>query len=110
MLKLFTFGQMAQLQFKSKYCFELTTSYNPAIAITWSYFESHHGKGSVDGIGSSVKSTVYRNVKAGKKVINNAKEFADYTDCIINNINVIYVDEKLIKPPSIPRDYDVPGT
>ena len=64
-------------QFKSKYCFELMTSYNPAIAITWSYFESHHGKGPVDGIGGSVKSTVYRNVKAGKKVINNAKEFAD---------------------------------
>ena len=97
-------------QFKSKYCFELMASYNPAITITWSYFESHHGKGPVDGIGGSVKSTVYRNVKAGKKVINNAKESADYADCIINNINVIYVDEKLIKPPSISGDYDVPGT
>ena len=29
-----------------------------------SYFESHHGKSPVDGIGGKIKSTIYSDVKA----------------------------------------------
>ena len=67
-------------QFKSKYCFKLLMEYPADLEITWSYFESHHGKGPVDGIGGRLKNQVYKTVKAGHIVINGAEQFATHAN------------------------------
>ena len=99
-------------QFKSKYCFYfLATEYPSDIRLTWSFFESHHGKGPVDGVGGKVKSSVYSDVKAGKTVINNANQFAEYANKRVHATDVFFVGEKDIAMPELPKKVpDVPGT
>ena len=45
----------------------------------------------MDGIGGTLKNTVYREVKSGKAIINDAKEFAQYADKTICFI-LVYVE------------------
>lgn len=65
-------------QFKQRYLFSnlflFETSHE--IKLTWNFFASSHGKGVVDGIGGTVKRTVWRHVKAGKVLVNTAQQFA----------------------------------
>ena len=50
-------------QFKSRFCFYLLSMYPTDLRITWNFFESHHGKGPVDGVGGRIKTSVYSDVK-----------------------------------------------
>lgn len=43
--------------------------------ISWNFFASSHGKGSVDGIGGSVKRMVWQKVISRACRVNNAAEF-----------------------------------
>ena len=44
-----------------------------------------------------MKNTVYRHVKAGKTVLSNPKQFAEYANSIITNIDILYVrDDDLL--------------
>ncbi|XP_014672322.1 PREDICTED: uncharacterized protein LOC106812853 [Priapulus caudatus] len=81
-------------QFKSKHCFHQLIKFNDNLKVCWHYFESHHGKGSVDGLGGCVKNTVFRKVKANQVVISSAKQFADFANATVSNINVIHVGEE----------------
>ena len=45
----------------------------------------------MDGIGGSLKNAVYRDVKSGKAIINDAKEFAEYADKTIKQISSLYM-------------------
>ena len=42
----------------------------------WNFFATSHGKGPVDGLGGSVKRSVWRQVKSGMAHVANAKEYA----------------------------------
>ncbi len=101
-------------QFKSKFCFYfLAHCYPSDLHITWSFFESHHGKGPVDGIGGKVKSSVYSDVKAGQVVIQNAEQFAAHANVRVNKIDTLFVpaSEIINSQPQIPEKVpDVPGT
>ena len=55
-------------QFKSRFCTFLLKDYPSDLMLSWNFFASHHGKGPVDGVGGRLKTTVYRNVHAGKVV------------------------------------------
>lgn len=44
----------------------------------WSTFAASHGKGAVDGVGGSVKVTVWRAIKSGKTTIQNPVDFYNY--------------------------------
>ena len=67
-------------QFRSRYVFFLLSKFEASINLSWFYNEWHHGKGPMDGIGGTLKNAVYRDVKSGKAIINDAKEFAEYAD------------------------------
>ena len=71
-------------------CISLLSKFEALINLSWSYNERHHGKGPMDGIGGTLKNTVYREVKSGKAIINDAKEFAQYGDKTICFI-LVYV-------------------
>ena len=44
--------------------------------VKWNFFATSHGKGPVDGLGGSVKRSVWRQVKSGMSHIGNAKDYA----------------------------------
>ena len=51
--------------------------FDKAIYIEWHYNKSHRGKGTMDGIGGTVKNVTFRKVKSGNVVIDSPK-FVDY--------------------------------
>ena len=57
----------------------------------WSFFETAHGKGAVDGVGGTVKLTVWLAVLRNKVVVRDAEKFASVAKDLCNGINVIYV-------------------
>ena len=58
------FSDGAASQFKRRYLFsnlyEWQNDYS--VQIMWNFFATSHGKGAVDGIGGTVKRSVWRNV------------------------------------------------
>ena len=69
-------------QFWSKFVFKLLALIHPEIGVEWHYNEAHHGKGPMDGIGGTVKNTIFRNVLSGEVVIGSPEEFARYANQI----------------------------
>ena len=65
-------------QFCSQYVFFLLSKFEVSINLSWFYNEQHHGKGSMDVIGGTLKNDAYRDVMSGKAIINDAKGFAEY--------------------------------
>ena len=65
-------------QFCSKFLFKLLALICPEICLEWHYDEADHGKEATDGIGGTVKNTVFRKVFSGKVVIGSPEEFAQY--------------------------------
>ena len=56
------FSDGAASQFKNKYLFENITHYQDTYNlqhVSWNFFATSHGKGSVDGIGGQVKRVVF---------------------------------------------------
>ncbi|ELU11480.1 hypothetical protein CAPTEDRAFT_193886 [Capitella teleta] len=47
-----------------------------SIKLEWNFFVTSHGKGAVDGIGGTVKRSVWRYVKAGHASVQNANKYA----------------------------------
>ena len=79
-------------EFRSRYTFKSLELYPHDLNVLWDYGESHHFKGPHDGIGGVLKRKVYNDVKSGKIVIHNAREFADYA-IICTAIDVFYLDK-----------------
>lgn len=82
-------------------------------ASDWSFFETAHGKGPVDGIGAAVKRAVWMKVIQNKAVISTAKEFFELSKILNDTITVLFTSsgeneekrkilktrwEKMIKP------------
>ena len=58
-----------------------------------------------------MKNTVYRHVKAGKTVLSNPKQFAEYANSIITNIDIVYVgDDDLLYDINEKNVKAVPGS
>ena len=92
---LHVFSDGAASQFKNR--FTLSTILNPKQLhesiqdMDWSFFASAHGKGPVDGLGGTMKRTVWRRIMQGRAVINNAKDFAQVAKEACPSINVIVI-------------------
>ena len=72
------------MQFKQRYLFSNLYSWEQEhdIKIKWQFFATSHGKGVVDGIGGTVKWSVWRHVRSGKAHITNPAEYAEVAkDC-----------------------------
>ena len=90
-------------QFRSRYVFFLLLKFEVSINLSWFYNERHHGKGPMDRIGGTLKNAVYRDVKSGKAIIKDAKEFAEYADKAIKGISSLYMssDDVIVEQEEI---------
>ena len=90
-------------QFRSRYVFFLLLKFEASINLSWFYNERHHGKGPMDRIGGTLKNAVYRDVKSGKAIIKDAKEFAEYADKAIKGISSLYMssDDVIVEQEEI---------
>lgn len=97
---IFLFSDGPSSQFKNKFMVSLLRTLNQQLGlrISWHYFATSHGKGAVDGIGASVKRSVWTAVstrKVGSVV--DAKSFAGVARRFCNKINVILISAKEIQ-------------
>ena len=67
----------ASSQFKQKYLFSNLHLWedNLCIRVKWNFFATSHGKGVVDGIGGTVKRSVWRFVKSGNAQVKTPHDF-----------------------------------
>lgn len=67
----------AASHFKSRFNMNSLLYHKQDFGVTaeWSFFGSNHGKGPVDGIGGTVKRSVYLAVLQNKEVVNGYEEF-----------------------------------
>ena len=72
--KVILWGDGCVLQFRSRFVFKLVSTYRPDLLIDWHYNEAHHGKGTMDEIGGTIKNVVFRQVKSHQIIINPAKD------------------------------------
>lgn len=79
--------------------------------LQWFYNERHHGKGPMDGIGSTVKNDVFRKVKSGQAVVYTPEEFA-IAEKFVPKIRSIYLpeSENIKEPNSIERSKKINET
>ena len=66
----------------------------------------------MDWIGGTLKNAVYRDVKSGKTIVNDAKEFAEYADKTIKVISFLYMssDDVIVEQEEIKAAPKIPDT
>ena len=63
--------------------------------------EAHHVKGAMDGVGGTIKSKVFREVKSGRPTITSPKEFSNAAERLVSKIVSIYLPtNEMIEEPS----------
>ena len=67
------------------------------------YNEDLHGKGSIDGVGGTIKHQVFRDVKSIK--VSSAEHLEAHADAILNDIKLLYmtIDEVLEDPEDVEK-------
>ena len=55
------------------------------------YNEGHHGKGAINGVGSTVKNKVFRDFKLFKVQITNPRCFANYAHKVVCKVKCVYL-------------------
>lgn len=91
-------------QFRSRYVFFLAAkSLLKSKKLAWNYNERHHGKGPMEGVGGTLKRSVFNAVKSGKIVVNNSEVFAIAANDILNGIHIIFMhdDEIMTEPEGV---------
>ena len=73
---------------KVRFC--LLTEIRKDVDIVCHYFEAHHGKDLMDGIGGNIKNMVFKKVLSGTTVINTPKEFAEFVNTV-STISCLYL-------------------
>ena len=96
----------AASQFKNKYCFANMLHHRQDFNATmdWSYFETAHGKGAVDGVGGTVKNVVWRAVLRKQEVVGDAAKFAYVAKCLCKDTNILYISAEMLKNET--QNYD----
>ena len=69
------------------------------MSVEWHYNEAHHGKGPMDGIGSTIKNLIYRKVLPEDVVIDTPKKFAEFANKISSVDCLSLSKEQLLKEP-----------
>ncbi|KXJ09468.1 THAP domain-containing protein 2 [Exaiptasia diaphana] len=96
----YLFSEGPSLQFKNKFMVKLllTLNHQLGIRISWHYFATSHGKGAVDGIGASVKRSVWLAVSTRKVVsVVSAKAFAEAAQQFCTKIRITLITAKEMK-------------
>ena len=89
-------------QFKNKYTLAnlLYHEHDFGAEASWSFFETAHGKGPVDGVGGEVKRAVWRSILQNKETVTNAKEFYYVTKKVCKKIHTLFVPQSAINSHS----------
>ena len=76
--KINIFSDGASQQFKQRYRFSNLHIWEEKfdVKIIWNFFATSHGKAVVDGLGGTVKRSVWRHIKSEKAHITSAKEYS----------------------------------
>ena len=112
------FSDGAAQHFKSKFMFVWTSSLRVrrGICANWHYSATSHGKDAVDGVGGTIKRSVFRSIKARTHHINNAEQYAACAQQVLTNITIIHISSAAItaKKPELDAIWQsvvtVPGT
>ena len=80
-------------QFKQRFLFSNLHYWerDHELSIRWNFFATSHGKGVVDGIGGTVKRTVWRHVRSEGCHITTPQEYADQAKKLCPNIQVEFI-------------------
>lgn len=81
----------AASQFKSKYMMNNLRYHSEDFLVTadWSFFATADGKGPVDGIGGTVKRSVYLEVIKGREIVSNYSDFLRVAKATNSTITVL---------------------
>lgn len=82
-------------QFKSRYtvssvCF---SEADFGVSMQWNFFASGHGKGAVDGVGGSIKRSVWREVQGRRSYVYSPYDFFKLADEKCKGIHLLYVPQ-----------------
>lgn len=85
-------------QFKNRYIAAVIKVFEQRFKkkIFWNYFATSHGKGSVDGIGATVKKRVRRRIDSRKEIVNCTSDFVSSFKKEKSTIELIEVNDKEI--------------
>ncbi|CAC5416239.1 unnamed protein product [Mytilus coruscus] len=86
-------------QYRNKTIFDLVANHSSVYGIQarWNYFESGHGKGPCDGLGGTIKRMADEAVKRGAVVIQDPKEFFDWSiTSNMKEVKFLFVKKKKI--------------
>ena len=63
------------------------------LSITWDFFATSHGKGSVNGVGGGVKRGVHQNVMSRQEVVKTAEDYSRVAAEVCPNVTILYITE-----------------
>ena len=63
------------------------------MVLKWNFFATSHGKGAVDGLGRTVKRTVWRQVRIGNVHVNTPEEYAKVAVSCNPNIHIKFISK-----------------
>ena len=80
--------------------FTFLSTPDTSLNMTWCYNERHHGKDLMDGIGRTLKNSIYWDVMSGKCVNDIPKQFAQFAESAVKRITSLYLPtEEILKEP-----------
>lgn len=95
----------AASQFKNRYMFANLLFHKEELNMEadWSFFETAHGKGAVDGIGGALKNKVWRAVLQGKENVTSPRSFFEtaYKLSSESKIKVIYISKDVVEKDAV---------
>ena len=96
--KINIFSDGAGQQFKQRYLFSNLHIWEEKfdVKIIWNFFATSHGKGVVDGLGCTVKRSVWRHIRSEKAHITSAKEYSIVAKERNPSIHIQYITKEEI--------------
>ena len=105
--KIYIWSDGCSAQFRSCFVFcLLKKNMFDNAELIWNYNEKSHGKGSMDGVGGTVKNIIFRKVKSGFVTINTPLEFHQAVLKLIPSIHNVYLADTDVrsKPENIEQE------
>jgi len=101
--KINVFSDGASSQFKQRYLFSNLYLWEQKYEITlaWIFFATSHGKGVVDGLGGTVKRSVWRHVRSGQSHVTTPMSFHDVARQCNPSINISFISSATISENQI---------
>ena len=96
------FSDGTSTQFKQKYLFSNLAKWESTfgIKVNWHFFATSHGKGIIDGIGGTVKRSVWRAVRSGNAEASSPYQFYEVAVLRNKNVRFHYISADKVKQES----------